>query len=267
MEKKPWVLTVWGVRGSIPIASADVMEYGGSTSCVSVSAGGELVIFDAGSGLLKLGRALTHTRIHILLSHLHMDHLIGLFAFQPLHDPRKEIHLYGGPGFREQLDRLICPPYWPLGLEDIPAQLHFHQVTAGDSFPLAGSDGLTVQTMAGAHPNGSLLYRLNGEQKSVTYTLDCEFVPEIARPLEDFAQNTDLLVWDASFAPGDLRPGWGHSSWEQGIAVRQASGAGTALMTHYSWEYTDRFLKEQERLAGAADGAVRFAREGMEIQV
>ena len=61
-----------------------------------------------------------------------------------------------------------------------------------------------------------------------------------------------------------LQPGWGHSTWEQGIALRRASGAGTVLMTHYSWDYTDEFLRRQEKQA-AIDGGCLFAREGMVI--
>jgi len=85
--------------------------------------------------------------------------------------------------------------------------------------------------------------------------------------LTDFARNTGVLIWDANFTSQDLRPGWGHSTWEQGIALRKASGADMVLMTHYNWEYDDTFLRKQERLAAAADSAVRFAKEGMEIRL
>ena len=66
------------------------------------------------------------------------------------------------------------------------------------------------------------------------------------------------------FAPADLRPGWGHSTWEQGLEMGRAAGAGLVLMTHYSWDYSDEFLRRQEALAGQ-DGICRFAKEGMVI--
>ena len=57
MERN-WVVTVWGVRGAVPRAEADFKEYGGNTSCICADCGGELVVFDAGSGIVRLGEAL-----------------------------------------------------------------------------------------------------------------------------------------------------------------------------------------------------------------
>ena len=51
-----WSVEIWGVRGAAPAAYRDFLEYGGNTSCISVDCCGETVIFDAGTGLLELGR-------------------------------------------------------------------------------------------------------------------------------------------------------------------------------------------------------------------
>lgn len=271
MQDNEWLLTVWGVRGSIPVPSAHMMEYGGNTSCFSVEVGNELVILDAGSGLVPLGVQLARQngpqRAHILLSHLHLDHLIGLFGFRPFHNPDMEFHLYGEMGLRQWLEWLAGPPYWPLKLKDYPARLVLHEVKAGEHFSLAGNSSLAVRTLRGNHPNQSLLYRLESGKKSVTYALDCELNDSMSAALAAFAQNTDLLIWDANFIPSDLRLGWGHSTWEQGIALRKAAGARTVLMTHYSWEYSDDFLREQEKLAAAADPAACFAKERMDFRL
>lgn len=48
------------------------------------------------------------------------------------------------------------------------------------------------------------------------------------------------------------------------VDMAQDAGVGLALMAHYTSEYTDGFLREQERSMG---GAVRFAREGMKIRL
>ena len=49
-QKQAWTVYIWGARGAVPRASAEFLEYGGNTSCMSVDCGGELVILDAGSG-------------------------------------------------------------------------------------------------------------------------------------------------------------------------------------------------------------------------
>ncbi len=263
--RNTWNLSVWGVRGSLPTANRDFMEYGGNTSCFSLSGGG-LLVFDAGSGLARLcGQLDGARRIDLLLSHVHLDHIIGLFDFAPLYEEGTEIHFYGEAGpegsFRQRLTGFFRRPYWPVELADLPAGIHFHELVPGKSFSLGG--GLKVSTLRGSHPGGSLLYRVDGEGWSVTYGLDCELDEVLFPKLADFARGSSLLIWDANYAPARKRAGWGHSTWEDGVALRRAAGAERVLMTHYDRSYNDAFLREQERLACQSDSACQFAKEGM----
>ena len=267
-----WKITVWGVRGSMPTPSKEFLRYGGNTSCVSVNCGSFLVVFDAGSGLAKLGKRLKNSgikRVDLFLSHLHIDHVIGLFGFHAFHDPEMEICLYGeareGVSFRRQMETLIGPPHWPLSLEDLPARLRFCEIEPEQSIPLPGE--VFVRTLRGNHPNGSIYFRLEDMKRSMVYALDCELEEAFLPRIIPFARGTDLLVCDASFTAEDLERcrGWGHSSWQQCLALRRACGAKLALLTHYSDSYDDRFLQQEERLAAMEDPDARFAREGMEV--
>lgn len=206
-------------------------------------------------------------RVDILLSHLHLDHVQGLPAFQPFYNSEMEVRLYGPAGFERHLKMLAGPPYWPVGFSDFAAKVSFHELRPGESFSL---NGLTVATMAGNHPGGSILYRIDdanadGGKKSLVYALDCETDEGTFRQLAEFAKDTDFLLWDAGFTAKDLKAGWGHSTWEQGVAVRRAAQAKKAVMMHYNAEYDDAFLQRLEEAAGNEDGAVLFAREGMEL--
>lgn len=279
MDKK-WKLRVWGVRGAIPVPDADFLEYGGNTSCISLECGNRLVVFDAGSGLTKLGSCLCRTgrkQADVLLGHLHMDHLCGLFGFPLLFDPEAEVHLYGpadsGMGLGERLSTLVGVPYWPLGLADFPANIFVHEMDGGTRFSLSGgkktSEDVTVSTLTGNHPGGSLYYRVEGGGRSVIYVLDCETDEKMFQKLQGFAEGGDLVIWDANFSEEELpkKKGWGHSSWKQGIELRKAAGVKRVLMTHYSWEYRDSFLRQQQELAVCADEACSFAKEGMVIEI
>ena len=266
-----WTVTVQGTRGAVPMAEAAFLKYGGNTSCISACCGSELVVFDAGSGIIRLDSALKGydrpEQIHILISHLHLDHIQGLAGFRPLRDPTADIHLYGeardGVSFHTQLDRMFGPPYWPVGLEDCQAQLTIHEI--GPDTQFFPAEGLSVRTLRSCHPDQSLIYRLDGRGRSIVYTLDCELTGGIAPVLTDFAQGCDLLIWDANFTEADLQKGWGHSTWEQGLDIARAAGAARVLMTHYNRSYTDAFLQEQEQLAKQKSDTCIFAREGMEI--
>lgn len=264
----------------------EFLEYGCNTCCISVDWGGGLAVLDAGSGLANLGAALENSRsgqepksIHLLFSHLHMDHIIGLFGLGLLHDPQTLFHFYGdagsGASFRQQLGQILGRPYWPLGLDDYQAQIQIHEVRPGQQFCLEETGtALRVSTLRGMHPGGSILYRLDqtpssGSARSLVYALDCELDKAMSRELAAFASGTDLLVCDAHFTEEDLRThqGWGHSSWQQGMALRQASGAARGVMMHFSPGYTDAFLRQQETELRALDGNCCFAKEGMEIRI
>lgn len=85
--------------------------------------------------------------------------------------------------------------------------------------------------------------------------------------LAEFAKGSDMLIWDANFTQEDKKPGWGHSTWEEGLNLARAAGAKRILMTHYARNYTDEFLREQELLAKAKFSACIFAREGMVFEL
>ena len=267
-----WKLTVWGVRGSAPMLGADYAGYGGNTSCFSIDRGDTVVVLDAGSGLAALGDELVRRkvrRVDILLSHLHLDHVMGLFVFPLLHDAAAQVHLYGRPGLGQALDGLVGPPFWPMEFAHCRAAVQVHEVQAEGSFTLAdgGVPGLTVAAMDGNHPNGCYYYRLDWSGHSMVYALDCELEGNMAARVARFARETDILVWDASFFPGELIRGWGHSTWEEGLAVGREARAGRVLMTHYGTKQSDLSVQEQERLARRTDSRIQFAREGMVIRL
>ena len=132
---------LWGTRGSIPSPGPETIRYGGNTSCVGVTlSDGSLLALDAGTGIRSLGLALADepARLHILLTHLHLDHIQGLVFFAPAFRaadrdrdlgpglarglaarPHRPLHLrpaLAGRGARAALRRLLPPlPARPSG--------------------------------------------------------------------------------------------------------------------------------------------------------
>jgi phosphoribosyl 1,2-cyclic phosphodiesterase len=91
-------LRIWGARGSLPTPGAEMLRYGGNTSCVQVTlSDGTHVVLDAGTGIRNLPADLgaPHGHIHVLLSHLHLDHIQGLLFFEPLFNAESEVTIWG----------------------------------------------------------------------------------------------------------------------------------------------------------------------------
>ena len=92
-------LTIWGCRGSVPTPGPETVDCGGNTSCVEVSLeDGTVLVLDAGTGIRPLGQALQERgtkRVHLLLTHLHLDHVEGLRFFAPLWDPQIKVDIWG----------------------------------------------------------------------------------------------------------------------------------------------------------------------------
>src|SRR5688572_3192593 len=93
----------WGVRGSIASPGADTQAVGGNTSSLEVRCGDTRLLLDAGTGLRSLGDKLLREGIeeyHLLLSHLHWDHIQGLPFFVPMYVPSTRLSVYGQRGER-----------------------------------------------------------------------------------------------------------------------------------------------------------------------
>src|SRR5215813_13676331 len=94
-------ITFWGVRGSYPVPGSATVRYGGQTSCVEArTTSGECVIVDAGTGMRALGNKLAREakgaagHYHVLLSHVHWDHIQGLPFFSPAYITGTKISIY-----------------------------------------------------------------------------------------------------------------------------------------------------------------------------
>lgn len=210
----------WGTRGSYAVSDRHFTRYGGNTACVEVRLGERLFIIDAGSGIIDLGSEIARegvTRIDILLSHLHHDHILGLGFFEPLFKQGTTVTLHcgnlEGDSGREVLSTLFRPPLFPIPLSELAADLRFVGFRAGEtlSFP----DGTTVRTCPLNHPGGACGYRFDHQGHSLCYLSDMEHT-EGGPPTEllDFVGGADLVIYDGMFTADEYERyrGWGHST-------------------------------------------------------
>lgn len=272
---------ILGARGSHPVSNQSSTYYGGSTSCVQVSSADETIIMDAGTGIVNFERDLPGraTKIHhILLTHLHMDHIQGLGFFDPLFDTRMDVHIWGpggiGESLSERLKRFLSPPLFPVTMRDIPSKLHIHELT-GSTFDV-GCFRITNAFVS--HPGPTLGYRINDGKRSMAYLPDHE--PVLGKPALpedndwlsgfDLADGCDLLIHDAQYSMDEYQNkiGWGHSSMDHAAEFAARTQVGRLIMFHHDPAHTDTILRglyDQLMSQNTFPFPVELAKEGEQI--
>ena len=192
-------VTILGVRGSVPVSGRKYQRYGGATTCVLVEMDGIAILLDAGTGILHLpDRILQKPDLHLLLTHPHMDHLMGLpmcpYMFQ------KNVHLSiwssvrDGLDTRAQVERLVSSPLWPVNLSEMPAEVSFHDL------PEKMQIGhIQIETISGVHPGGVSILKLIGNRHCIVFITDCTLTDELRPALIRFAKDCDLLFIDGQY--------------------------------------------------------------------
>ncbi len=257
--------TTLGARGSFPRDGADYSLFGGATSSYLFETEEEAVFLDAGSGIAD-APDVGDKRITILLTHPHLDHLIGLPMFPYMSRSGRKIDIYAvsrmGLSTKDMLNKVFSPPYWPLKLFDYPCMFEAHDL----EFPFHLGD-ITVLGMESRHPGGSSIFRLEYEDKSIVLATDFEHGDGKERELSVFAMGTDLFIYDAQYTEEEynIKRGFGHSTMVEGLRVAERAGAKRTIFTHHDPEHNDEMLlkiEEEVRLKGGD-----LARKGNVIEL
>ena len=249
-------IRIWGSRGSIAAPVADSARYGGNTSCVEVRLDdGTLIILDAGTGARGLGLALAAEppeRIDLFLTHLHVDHIEGLGAFQPIWHADTDLHIWGPPSPIASLDERIAtyfsPPLFPIHLSEVPARCTFADAPVG-GWRIGGA---TIRSDAIQHPGATVGYRIEADGKILTYLTDHE--PALGADLEStppewisgsaLAFGADVLIHDCQYTNEEyeVRLGFGHSSADHVAVFAEKTGVDRLVLFHHDPMHIDTDL-------------------------
>lgn len=297
-----------GVRGSFPVADKNFLKFGGNTSCVEVNAGGRLIILDAGTGIVSLGNEMTQKHIAssvnpkdrtpcsalILLSHIHIDHLLGLAFFNPLHIKSSKIKLYGSgshdSSIEQALKELVFGKGHPLDLEVVACQFDINELVEGcgilikpekepelvrlDNVIPNENDILITFYQSYTHPNDAvMIYRISYKGKSLVYATDKECCLGGDNKFCSFAKDCDLLIHDAQYITEDYfslynpKQGFGHSTYDMAIEAMKQSRAQNIIFYHYDPNYDDTKLSMIEERYALNAKNIQMAYEGLEFEI
>lgn len=264
---------IWGARGSIAAPGPRTVRYGGNTTCLEVRlAGGELVILDAGSGIRTLGHALMKAQgavdCHLLITHIHWDHIMGFPFFAPIYSRSTRIRLDGClralEGIRSTLNKGMVDGVFPVDFDSLCDRIEplFSLPKGSLRIGEALVEGIELR-----HPQGGMGFRIREEGRTLVFLTDNELRSGgmNERSYSDYArfcEGADLLIHDAQYRPEEMasKRGWGHSDFLSSVELGIKAGVDKLLLTHHDPDRTD---EEVDRVVMGA----RERAKGSRIQV
>lgn len=224
------------------------------TACLLVPHLG--LLLDAGTGAFRVrGRAdaLPDDRLDVVLTHAHLDHVVGL------------TYLLGLSGRRGPVETVVH------ATESVLAAVEGHLLATalfpllpvarfealGETLPLSG--GATLRTFPVDHPGGAIGVRIDAPGRSFAYMTD-------TRPLEGEAlapaRGIDLLLHEACFDDSrrQLAIDSGHSTAREAARVAADLGVGRLILLHLDPRATEadeaRGLAEARSVRADAEYAI-----------
>jgi len=298
-------ITFWGVRGSYPVPGPMTVRYGGQTSCVEVrSKAGGCLILDAGTGLRALGQQLARESggapgaYHVLLSHVHWDHIQGLPFFEPAYIPGTTIAVYALLTAADELQQVIGGitrhEFFPVPLEAAPAQIQYNEVEPGVRMFIGE---FSILPIALNHPFGAVGYRIDADGSSVAYVADTAPFTDVLHkqhflrgiePLTDEDRTTllqiradlvaalgkcDTVIYDTHFLPVEYEkfPHYGHSTPDHALEICAEAKVRRLILYHHAPSHGDDvmdLIATSYKEKGEAVGVdVITSAEGMSLHV
>lgn len=261
----------------------DISGYGVATTCVQVQAEGQSIIIDGGSGIKYLSDHLSENKFqnkefHILITHFHFDHILGLPFFIPHFLSGCTVKYYCVQPECEKVVRdLFQKPIFPVGYEDLKANIQFIKLSPYEKRYI---NGFEVTPYLLDHPDPCYGFRIEHSGKAYGHAVDTEATRITAEALGQDAglyKNLDMLYIDAQYLEEDMqhKKGWGHGTFERAFNICGHFGIKQVYMAHYdpSAKLADiQTFKERARLAFESHPAREktlwdFAYETQEVEI
>ncbi|TWT64769.1 MBL fold metallo-hydrolase [Allorhodopirellula solitaria] len=213
------------------------------TSCYFLPESG--IVLDAGTGMFRLPGLIQTDHLDVLLSHAHLDHIVGLtfllgIVFQ---HPVERIRVWG------EAEKIAAVQKLMLSETIFPAALP----VSWHAIDRSGSDAETPLEIAGAqvswrhqeHPGGSVAYRIDwpanrgplatdGPARALVYATDTTGATDPS--VLQWMQGANVLLHECNFH--DHQREWarktGHCYLERVAEVSAAAAAQRVLLTHIS---------------------------------
>ena len=185
------------------------------------------LILDAGTGIFRARPLIQTSSLDILLTHVHLDHVVGLtFLYNVVRDRELErLTVHVAPDKVDAIERhLYEQQLFPVGPN--------FDIRPFDESPIPLLDGAGVTKIPLVHPGGSHGFRINWPDRSLAYitdttaTADAEYIDSI--------RGVNTLIHECYFPDGEeeLADLTGHSCLTPVAKVAQSAQAERLFLVH-----------------------------------
>jgi len=228
-------ITPLGTRGWIP-------HEGRQTASTLVQLRGQNFLLDAGSGMSrlldqKINKQLYDGPLHILLSHYHLDHVIGISWLRGIFEgDNRSIHIYGPSdtlidiGLKSAMSRLIGAPLFGEELDSFTRRFTLHEMDD----KLFEIDGEKIEFFPLRHSGGSVSIKIGGE---VSYVTDSSYFSEIVT----FVKNSKVLLCE-SYSLNKDKNNQNHCSFKEALQLAKLSGIESLIPIHFGPDVSEDII-------------------------
>lgn len=206
----------------------------GNTLSILLDTDKAYIVFDAGGGFYKLDKYIkTDKPIIVLLSHFHLDHIIGLHALAKFKFAQG-IKIFGPKGIKKLFSNIINVPY-SMPVNKLKTKLIVGEFSNNLKLPV------DIRYKELRHVGVCYGYRVFAENKSVVFCTDTG----LCRNLRLLAQGADILITESSLPPGKIDNNWPHLNPQQSALAAKQVKAKRLVLTHFD---SGVYLTNEDRL-------------------
>ncbi len=260
-----------GTRGTVPTDNKKHLVFGGATLSTLIKTKNCNIVLDAGSGFLNINDYIEYDKdekvvLHILISHTHFDHIMGLVASDIMFNQNATINIYGKRreklSVKEQINCFMSPPVWPVDSSSFKATVNFHDIE--DEFFI---ENISVDFIDGVHPGGSTIYKLDIDGKKIVYATDTKFNKDEGFEFTQFVKGANILIADGQYSSADMvtKFDYGHSYWRDTVMIAKKCGCELLTITHHDPYSDDDYLLTVEQKVKEYDKNYFLARRGDKV--
>jgi len=194
----------------------------GNTLSVLLDTARAYIVFDAGGGFYKLDKYIKENKpVILLLSHFHLDHIIGLHALNKFNFIQG-INVFGPKGVKKVFELIINTPY-SMPLRRLKTKITVKEFSNNLKLPVV------IESRKLLHSSTCYGYKVSAEGKSVVFCTDTG----ACRNLSLLAKGADILITESSLAPGKVDNNWPHLNPQQAARVAKDAKVKRLFLAHF----------------------------------